>query len=74
MPGIIQDSPNALVSMMKEMPWTKILAAMGNEGEKTMIDLIMDCGIFVPVVGGQGNYFQLSGEKCPSSGTSDTSN
>ena len=27
-----------------------------------MIDLILDCGIFIPVGSGHGNYYQLSGE------------
>jgi hypothetical protein len=34
---------------------------MGKEGERAMIDLLLDCGIFLPVENGRGNYRQLSG-------------
>jgi telomerase reverse transcriptase len=49
--------------MLKGSPWPVILALMGKEGQRMMIDLILDCGIFVAVESGHGNYFQLSG-KC----------
>jgi telomerase reverse transcriptase len=63
-PGLIEDSLNTHVSMMKASLWTKILEIMGKKGDEMMIDLIMDCGIFLPIVGGQGNYYQLSGRNC----------
>jgi len=48
--------------MLKSSPWPQILALMGKKGQRMMIDLILDCGIFVPVESGHGNYFQLSGK------------
>jgi telomerase reverse transcriptase len=48
--------------MIKSAPWPQILALMGKEGQRMMIDLILDCGIFVAVEIGHGNYFQLSGK------------
>jgi hypothetical protein len=53
--------PNVHVTAMKGSPWTQVLVLMGKEGEKIMIDLILDCGIFVAIESGQGNYHQLSG-------------
>jgi telomerase reverse transcriptase len=48
--------------MLKSSPWPQILALMGKEGQRMMIDLILDCGIFVAIESGNGNYFQLSGK------------
>lgn len=53
--------PNTHVTAMKGQPWPQVLALMGEEGEKMMINLILDCGIFIPVESGRGNYHQLSG-------------
>lgn len=61
LPGIISTHPNSNVAAIKTAPWAKILPLMGKDGEKIMIDLILDCGIFVPVESGQNSYFQLSG-------------
>ena len=35
---------------------------MGKQGERVMVDLILDCGIFLPVEAGCGSYHQLSGQ------------
>lgn len=61
-PGVISEHPNSHVVAMKAAPWPQVLALMGKEGEKTMVQLLLDCGIFLPVENGQGNYHQLSGE------------
>ena len=47
---------------MKEAPWTQVLTIMGQEGERAMIDLILDCGVYVNVESGRGTYHQLSGK------------
>jgi telomerase reverse transcriptase len=47
---------------MKADPWPHILGLMGKEGERAMIDLLLDCGIFLVVGSGRGTYHQLSGE------------
>jgi telomerase reverse transcriptase len=61
-PGIISTYPNNHVAAMKASPWPEVLALMGNEGERMMIDLILDCGIFVSIESGRGSYHQLSGQ------------
>ena len=60
-PGIISIYPNSHVVAMKASPWPEILALMGRQGERMMIDLLFDCGIFIPVESGRGSYYQLSG-------------
>ncbi|RFU33620.1 hypothetical protein B7463_g2724, partial [Scytalidium lignicola] len=62
LPGIVSTYPNSNVTAIKAAPWTKLLPLMGKDCEKTMIDLILDCGIFVPVESSRGSYFQLSGK------------
>ena len=47
---------------MKEAPWTRVLTLMGKEGERTMVDLILDCGIFLHIESGYDSYYQLSGK------------
>lgn len=47
---------------MKTSPWPQVLTLMGREGERAMIDLILDCGIFLPIKNGLGSFHQLSGE------------
>jgi telomerase reverse transcriptase len=46
---------------MKDAPWPQVLALMGKDGERTMIDLLLGCGVFLPVGNSRGNYHQLSG-------------
>ncbi|TAQ91363.1 hypothetical protein B7494_g281 [Chlorociboria aeruginascens] len=60
-PGLACTHPNSHVMSMKQPQWTWVLALMGKEGERMMIDLILDCGIFVSLEGGCGSYYQLSG-------------
>jgi telomerase reverse transcriptase len=61
MPGVISTYPNTHVTSLKASPWPQVLALLGKEGERAMIDLILDCGVFLPVQSGRGNYYQLSG-------------
>ncbi|KUJ22915.1 uncharacterized protein LY89DRAFT_313971 [Mollisia scopiformis] len=61
-PGIVSTYPNVHVTSMKAWPWPQFLALFGRQGEKMMIDLILDCGIFVPVENAHGSYYQLSGQ------------
>jgi telomerase reverse transcriptase len=60
-PGVVSVYPNHYVTSLKEPPWPQVLALMGKDGQRAMIDLILDCGIYVPTIGGHGNYYQLSG-------------
>ncbi|KAL2046145.1 hypothetical protein N7G274_001592 [Stereocaulon virgatum] len=60
-PGLVSHYPNGNVDTMKDAAWAKILGLLGKEGNEIMLDMVMLCGIFVAVDGGQGNYYQLSG-------------
>lgn len=60
-PGLSSVFPNHHVRQLKEAPWPQLLLLLGISGEKIMIDLLVDCAIFVPIQAGAGNLFQLSG-------------
>jgi telomerase reverse transcriptase len=62
-PGVLSIHPNSHVTSIKVDPWPQVLALMGKEGERAMIDLLLDCGIFLVIGSGRGSYHQLSG-KC----------
>lgn len=62
-PGLIPTFVNNHVTRIRSAPWPAILVLMGRAGEKSMIDLLMDCDLFLAVNAGQGNYEQLSGIK-----------
>jgi telomerase reverse transcriptase len=61
-PGIVSVCPNNHVSSIKSDPWPQVLLLMGNAGEKMMVDLLLDCGLFVEVASGCETYHQLSGK------------
>jgi telomerase reverse transcriptase len=61
-PGVLSLHPNDHVTSIKAEPWPQVLGLMGKEGERVMIDLLMDCGIFLLVGSGRGTYHQLSGK------------
>lgn len=52
---------NERVAIIKQAPWPQLLHLLGKSGESMMINLLLDCSIFLPVEVGQGNYYQLSG-------------
>jgi hypothetical protein len=59
--GIASHFPNIHVDTLKSSQWAAILRVLGKGGEKVMSELLIGCGIFVAVSGGQGNFYQLSG-------------
>ena len=64
-PGIIPTHENSHVTAIKASPWPRVLTLLGKEGERTMIDLILGCGIFLPVKNAYGSFHQLSGKSTP---------
>lgn len=60
-PGLSATYHNGRVAAIKESPWPQLLTLLGQSGESIMIDLLLDCSIFLHVESGQGNYYQLSG-------------
>lgn len=61
-PGIFSVSPNHNVESLKMSPWPELLALLGQSGEFIMIDLLLDCAIFVAVKAGKDNFCQISGK------------
>jgi telomerase reverse transcriptase len=59
--GLASVYPNKYVHDMKAAPWPQILKLLGKGGDCVMIDLLLDCGIFLSVKSGRGNYYQISG-------------
>lgn len=60
-PGIFSRFPNHNVAILRAAPWPQILALLGQSGEKVMINMLLDCSIFVAVGAGYGNFHQLNG-------------
>ncbi|OBT76587.1 hypothetical protein VF21_05363 [Pseudogymnoascus sp. 05NY08] len=53
--------PNKHFDELKVDPWPQVLGLLGKGGDRVMIDLLVDCGIFLAVNNGRGNYIQISG-------------
>lgn len=64
-PGLVSHYPNANVNALKGSDWSEVLSLLGNEGDRIMLDMLMDCGIFLASHEGWGNYYQLSGRCSP---------
>ncbi|KAI1000221.1 hypothetical protein K3495_g7977 [Podosphaera aphanis] len=60
-PGLYSICSNSHVASLKAAPWPKVLAQFGKDGDQAMVDLIINCGIYLPVGNSVGNYHQLSG-------------
>ncbi|PVH95994.1 hypothetical protein DM02DRAFT_132437 [Periconia macrospinosa] len=60
-PGLFSYIKNTNVEILKNQAWCRLHAILGKSGEGIIVDLLTDCGIFCPLEGGHGNYFQLSG-------------
>ncbi|CEJ86084.1 hypothetical protein VHEMI04004 [[Torrubiella] hemipterigena] len=60
-PGIYSVFENANVAALCSDPWPQVLALLGQAGERIMIDLLIDCSIFLRVHSGYNNYYQLNG-------------
>ncbi|RYO73581.1 hypothetical protein DL764_010545 [Monosporascus ibericus] len=61
-PGLFALHPNPHVDTLKRVPWPQLLLLLGQSGERIMMDLLLDCAIFVPVNAGTNNYCQISGK------------
>lgn len=60
-PGLYIAYPNPHVQALKLPPWPQLLMLLGKEGERIMLDMLIDCAIFKTVLAGKGNLYQLSG-------------
>ena len=62
-PGLVSLYPNAQVATLKDATWSSLLKRLGKAGVQIMLDLILDCGLFVEVEVGRDNFYQLSGSQ-----------
>ncbi|KAF4510782.1 hypothetical protein G6O67_002648 [Ophiocordyceps sinensis] len=60
-PGIYSLYPNPHAAALKQAPWPHLLLLLGQSGQRLMVDLLVDCSIFMGLDAGSGNYYQLSG-------------
>jgi telomerase reverse transcriptase len=60
-PGLAERAPNSLVRTLKEPVWCRLHALLGQGGDCVIMDMLLKCALFLPVNGGSGNYYQLSG-------------
>ncbi|KAK2755546.1 hypothetical protein FQN54_006486 [Arachnomyces sp. PD_36] len=59
--GVVPQYPNQNVSVLRKGVWAEVLGLLGRSGEEVMMRMLLDCGIFLCVDEGRGNYYQLSG-------------
>ena len=60
-PGLVPYYPNSNVDLLKGATWMGVLSLLGKEGDQIMLEMLLDCGLFVAIDEGQGNYYQISG-------------
>jgi telomerase reverse transcriptase len=53
--------PLCNAATMSDGPWQTLLDVLGKDGDKVMLDLILHCGIYLPIPSGRNNLYQLSG-------------
>lgn len=46
---------------LKEPVWCRLHALLGPGGDRIMMNMLLDCSIFLPIRANTGNYYQLSG-------------
>lgn len=61
-PGLFSVFQNHHAEALKRAPWPELLVLLGKAGERIMMELLLDCSIFVSVSAGTGNMWQLSGK------------
>jgi hypothetical protein len=62
-PGVLCQYPNPHVETVTNKPWCKLLSMLGKGGDLIMVDLLLDCGLFLPAMDGIHSFRQISGEK-----------
>lgn len=60
--GLVSAFPNEHLESLRSPAWAKIASLLGGHRNVLMMHLIMECGLFVPLAGTEGNYYQLSGK------------
>ncbi|KAB2578511.1 Telomerase reverse transcriptase [Lasiodiplodia theobromae] len=62
MSGIVSRHPNSHVKAVKGPAWSALLVALGHGGDRVMMELLMNCGVFASLNGPSGTCYQLSGK------------
>ena len=60
-PGLVARHPNSHVHALKGPLWCRLHAALGEGGDRLIMDMLTECAIFLPVDKKSANYYQLSG-------------
>lgn len=60
-PGLTCRFPNHSVDSLKSPAWGEVFRLLGKNGERIMLDMLLDCSLFSAIENGQGNFVQLSG-------------
>jgi hypothetical protein len=60
-PGLIERQFNSYTRTLKEPVWCRMHALLGHGGDRIMMDMLLECSIFLPIKASTGNYYQLSG-------------
>ncbi|KAI0200114.1 hypothetical protein F4808DRAFT_178489 [Astrocystis sublimbata] len=60
--GLRAVRPNPYVEALQQSPWPQLLALLGESGDHIMIDMLLDCAIFMAIDVGTNNICQLSGK------------
>jgi len=61
-PGLVFHGPNQYVERLKSSPWDRLPATIGKGHHQVLTDLLLDCGLFVPVKIGSRGLLQISGK------------
>ena len=73
MPGIVNRYPSSHVKVVKGPAWSALLVALGQGGDRIMMELLMNCGVFASLDGPSGICYQLSGKSVPQDQDADLS-
>jgi hypothetical protein len=60
-PGLQERQTNSYARTLKEPVWCRLHALLGQGGDRIIMDMLLECSIFIPVNTNMGNYYQLSG-------------
>ncbi|GAB7337712.1 hypothetical protein MBLNU457_g2995t1 [Dothideomycetes sp. NU457] len=61
-PGLVTAHPNQYFEKLKTTPWTQLSTILGKNGDKILIRLFQECGIYVPLSATNGSLNQVSGK------------
>jgi hypothetical protein len=61
-PGVVYQYANKHVQTLTNSTWCSLLSLLGRGGDLIMVDLLLECCLFIPVVDGSKCLSQLSGK------------